>query len=416
MKAVNKRTVFLFILLIAFLWMAPQKASAQVSVNFRVFYDNLSPYGYWVDTPEYGYAWIPDVSPDFTPYNTNGYWTYTNVGWMWVSNYSWGWATFHYGRWLFDSYYGWMWVPGDEWAPAWVTWRRSEGYYGWAPIGPGISITIAFSNRYRLPYNQWTFVRDRDFGRRDINNYYINRSSNTTIINNSTVINNIRTDNTSRARYNAGPDRNEVQRRSTARIVPVAVKERNRPGQNLSNGELQIYRPRVEKTNVGGRKIAPSKVMRLKDVKPAVQRNAKTQQQQAPQQRKVQPANQPQKQQRNVPQAQQQKEQQQRNVQQVQQQKEQQQRNVQQAQQQKEQQQRNVQQAQQQKEQQQRNVQQAQQQQTQQQRNIQQTQQQQTQQQRNVQQAKEQQAQQQRNIQKARQQEVKKKRNEQPVN
>jgi len=412
MKAVNKRTVFLFILLIAFLWMAPQKASAQVSVNFRVFYDNLSPYGYWVDNPDYGYAWIPDVSSDFTPYNTNGYWTYTNVGWMWVSNYSWGWATFHYGRWLFDSYYGWMWVPGDEWAPAWVTWRRSEGYYGWAPIGPGISITIAFSNRYRLPYNQWTFVRDRDFGRRDINNYYINRSSNTTIINNSTVINNIRTDNTSRARYNAGPDRNEVQRRSTARIVPVAVKERNRPGQNLSNGELQIYRPRVEKTNVGGRKIAPSKVMRLKDVKPAVQRNAKTQ----PQQRKVQPANQPQKQQRNVPQAQQQKEQQQRNVQQVQQQKEQQQRNVQQAQQQKEQQQRNVQQAQQQKEQQQRNVQQAQQQQTQQQRNIQQTQQQQTQQQRNVQQAKEQQAQQQRNIQKTIQQEVKKKRNEQPVN
>jgi hypothetical protein len=396
MKAINK-TFILFFLFNAFLFTAPQKISAQVSVNFRVFYDNLSPYGYWVDNPDYGYAWIPDVPSDFTPYHTNGYWTYTNLGWTWVSYYSWGWAPFHYGRWLFDSYYGWMWVPGDEWAPAWVTWRRSESYYGWAPIGPGISITIAFSNRYRLPYNQWTFVRDRDFGRRDINNYYINRSSNTTIINNSTVINNIRTDNTSRARYNAGPDRNEVQRRSTARIVPVAVKERNRPGQNLSNGELQIYKPRVQKNNVGGQKPVPTKVMRLKDVKPAAQRNSKTQpqrenqrtkQQLAPQQRKAQPAKQPQTQQRNIPQAQQQQAQHQRNVQQAKEQQAQQQRNVQQAKEQQAQQQRNVQQAKEQQAQQQRNVQQGQQQKAQQQSNNQQPKQQPVKQKRNNQQDK----------------------------
>lgn len=136
---------FLFINLITL--MAPQRTTAQISINFQFFYDNLSPYGNWVNNPDYGYVWIPNVSSNFTPYSTNGYWIYTNVGWTWVSNYSWGWAPFHYGRWFYDNYYGWVWVPDYEWDPGWVTWRRSQGYYGWAPIGPGISIEIAYSNR-----------------------------------------------------------------------------------------------------------------------------------------------------------------------------------------------------------------------------------------------------------------------------
>src|SRR5665647_1119392 len=79
-----------------------QKASAQVSVSFQVFYDELSPYGYWVDNPDYGYVWVPNVAPGFTPYGSNGYWVFTNEGWTWVSNYPWGWAPFHYGRWFYD--------------------------------------------------------------------------------------------------------------------------------------------------------------------------------------------------------------------------------------------------------------------------------------------------------------------------
>ena len=124
-----------------------QKASAQTgSVSFQVFYDELSPYGTWVVTPDYGYVWVPDVDPGFTPYATNGYWIYTNMGWTWMSNYRWGWAPFHYGRWYNDPYYGSMWVPGNEWGPGWVTWRRSGGYYGWAPIGPGVSISMAYGH------------------------------------------------------------------------------------------------------------------------------------------------------------------------------------------------------------------------------------------------------------------------------
>src|SRR5436189_4063176 len=90
-------------------------------VSYQTFYDELSPYGHWVDYPNYGYVWVPDAESDFRPYSTRGHWAYTdNYEWMWVSDYDWGWAPFHYGRWDYDSYIGWYWVPGYEWSPAWV--------------------------------------------------------------------------------------------------------------------------------------------------------------------------------------------------------------------------------------------------------------------------------------------------------
>ena len=212
----------------------PLQASAQGGpVSFQVFYDNLSPYGTWVLSPDYGYVWVPNVAPGFTPYSTNGYWVFTNEGWTWVSDYSWGWAPFHYGRWYNDPSYGYMWVPDNEWGPGWVTWRRSEGYYGWAPIGPGISINIAYSNSYDVPYNQWTFVHDRDFGRRDIHNYYMKPSNNVTIIHNSTVINNTYIDKSHNRTYNAGPDRKDVEKRAGKTFSPVTIKESRKPGQNV---------------------------------------------------------------------------------------------------------------------------------------------------------------------------------------
>src|SRR5712692_8185849 len=65
-------------------------------VSFQLFYDELSPYGSWVQYPNYGYVWFPHADRDFTPYCTNGRWVPTEAGWTWVSGYPWGWATFHY--------------------------------------------------------------------------------------------------------------------------------------------------------------------------------------------------------------------------------------------------------------------------------------------------------------------------------
>lgn len=264
-----KKNIVLLLLLVGMIGMTSQKATSQVSVSFQMFYDNLSVHGNWINDPNYGYVWSPNVSAGFAPYSTNGYWVYTDYGWTWASNYSWGWAPFHYGRWYYDSYYGWLWAPDTVWAPAWVTWRYYDGYYGWAAVGPGISIDIAFGNSYTVPYNQWVFVRDRDFGRPNISNYYINKSKNTTIIKNSVVINSIQTNKGNR--YNAGPARGHVQKRVGHEIAQVNIKDRNKPGQKMSGKELQLYKPRVERNN-GNQKEFPSKVMERKNGKPIAER------------------------------------------------------------------------------------------------------------------------------------------------
>jgi hypothetical protein len=264
-------------------WILPQEASGQqAAVSFQLFYDNLSPYGMWVDYPDYGYVWIPNADPEFSPYATAGYWVFTDEGWTWVSDYPWGWAAFHYGRWDYDDYYGWFWIPDNEWGPAWVSWRRSPGYYGWAPLRPGVSITLAFGREYQERNERWIFVGDGDFGRPDISRHYVNRSNNVTIINNSTVIVNTRKDDKRNATYITGPDRDDVQRVTHTSVSPVAIRENDRPGQHLSNGELQIYRPQVQKRGDNGQNPAPSKVMKLNDVRPATERNGGNRQQQSP--------------------------------------------------------------------------------------------------------------------------------------
>ncbi len=306
--------ISLLIMLITGSWMTPQQASAQhVSVGFQVFYDELSPYGTWVRNPDYGYVWIPDVEPGFNPYSTNGYWVFTDEGWTWVSDYSWGWAPFHYGRWFVDPQWGPMWAPDYEWGPGWVTWRRSGDFYGWAPIGPGVSITIAYGSSYYQPYNQWTFVRDRDFGRRNISQYAVNNTYNRTIINNSTVINNTHIDKSRNVTYNSGPNRSEVEKHAGRKFTPVQIRESSKPGQKMTNNQLQIYKPEVRKDVSKERKSAPAQVSDYKDVKTPARRGAETQQQKPYQPPKAQPSQQPQQKQqqpRQQPAQQQQKQQQ----------------------------------------------------------------------------------------------------------
>ena len=272
LKAITKILV-LFMALVSVTCIAPQKLNAQnqVAVSFQVFYDNLSPYGTWVDNSQYGYVWVPNVAPGFTPYATNGYWLFTVGGWTWFSNYTWGWAPFHYGRWFYDSFYSWVWVPGYEWGPSWVVWIGSGDYYGWAPIGPGISINFAYTHYFGFPYECWRFVRCRDFGRKDMHNYYINNPNYKTIITNSKSIHNFRDDRTQNSRYNEGPDRTEVEKYAGKLFTPVTIKDNIRPGENLSNDQLEIYRPRVQENISAEQKPTPSKVVGWKTNQPIIQ-------------------------------------------------------------------------------------------------------------------------------------------------
>jgi hypothetical protein len=251
------------------------KASAQQPyVSFQVFYDELAPYGEWVDNPDLGYVWIPYAGQDFVPYSTAGHWILTDYGWTWMSDYRWGWAPFHYGRWDFDNYYGWFWIPDTEWGPAWVSWRRADGYYGWEPMGPGVSLSVSFGMGYNRNNDHWIFVRDRDIDRPDLNNYYIGRSDRDRIVRRSQVINNTYVDQSRNTTYVTGPARTDFQRSTGRQVNPVRISEYDRPGQELRDNQLNIYRPEITNNNDRERRSAPSRIINMRDVKQPSERRA----------------------------------------------------------------------------------------------------------------------------------------------
>ncbi|TWI96679.1 hypothetical protein JN11_03791 [Mucilaginibacter frigoritolerans] len=224
-----------------------QPAYADQPQTNQVFYDELSPYGQWIDYPNYGYVWQPNVDPDFRPYETNGYWAYSDYGWTWVSNYSWGWATFHYGRWFLDPDYGWLWTPGQEWAPAWVAWGQSGDYYGWAPIPPGVN------NGWRPRNNDWTYVDANHITQTNMNNYVVR--NNVTVINNTTIINNTNTtvvNNRNVVYYNRGPRAGDVEHITNRSIPQIRINPSNRPGQSMVNGQLNVYQPVIKQNPNNG--------------------------------------------------------------------------------------------------------------------------------------------------------------------
>ncbi|MFN8345958.1 MAG: DUF6600 domain-containing protein [Spirosomataceae bacterium] len=196
--------------------------------SYDEFYNELSPYGDWMDYPSYGRVWRPQAGPDFQPYGTNGRWEMTEYGNTWVSDYPWGWAPFHYGRWLYDDYYGWIWVPGYEWGPAWVSWRSGGGYYGWAPLGPGMGIDISIN----IPYNYWTFVPDIYIRSPRVYSYCVPRNRISGIYGGTSYLNNYyRYNNRS---YAFGPHRQDIERITRSRINVYRADDLYRNGRNNS--------------------------------------------------------------------------------------------------------------------------------------------------------------------------------------
>src|SRR5450755_4063816 len=139
--------------------------------SYDTFYRKLEPYGAWRESADYGYVWQPRAaqeSRNWRPY-TDGRWAYTDAGWTWISGEPFGWATYHYGRWVRLSRVGWVWVPGDEWAPAWVSWRTSKDYVGWAPLPPEArfdrrsGIRNWADNYYDIGPDQYAFVPTNEF-------------------------------------------------------------------------------------------------------------------------------------------------------------------------------------------------------------------------------------------------------------
>ena len=268
-------------------------------VNFQVFYDNLAPYGHWVQHPRYGYIWIPDVAPGFQPYATAGHWVYTGYGWTWMSDYPWGWAAFHYGRWGFDDYSGWFWGPDNVWGPAWVSWRRAPGYYGWVPLAPGISVEYANSGAWVYPENRWTFVDERYIYHENVYAYYAPRTEVYGIYHRSNYIGRTYEDRDRHHTYMSGPDAEEVHRSTGREVRPMEIRESRSPGESVNHNELNLYRPEIKKEEKGRPAHTPAKVEKMENVRrdPSREKN-----EQRPMDREQEPQKERQQPQRSEPQ------------------------------------------------------------------------------------------------------------------
>ena len=188
--------------------------------GYSTFYTKLEPYGGWIETSDYGYVWQPretESSRSWRPY-TNGRWVYTDAGWTWISEEPFGWATYHYGRWTRLRGIGWVWVPGNQWAPAWVSWRKSNDYVGWAPLPPEArfdqhtGIHNWSDSYYDIGPDQYCFVPTREFGAQRIESTLVPPERNVTIVNQTTNVTNITYNNTTVV--NEGPNYEELRTQS----------------------------------------------------------------------------------------------------------------------------------------------------------------------------------------------------------
>ena len=190
-----RRKIFISTLLgslLTFFSPAPADARVDVGVSVSAFYDGLSPYGEWVTVGTYGECWRPrGVVAGWQPY-WNGRWCYTEYGWTWVSFDPWGGDPYHYGTWVVTADWGWVWIPGTIWAPAWVTWCDADGYIGWAPVPPSISIgLVGYSGPAIVaPARSYVFVPTRSFVGGDVRTVRVDPARNGAFVSHAQKITN----------------------------------------------------------------------------------------------------------------------------------------------------------------------------------------------------------------------------------
>lgn len=223
--------------------------------DYQQFYDELAPHGTWMQDPNYGYVWSPrGVGRDFRPYYSNGRWAMSNMGNIWMSDYAWGSIPFHYGRWYHSDFYGWLWIPGSQWAPSWVIWREGGGYYGWAPMGPGMNLNMNFG-ALNISLNLWNFIPSNHIYTGYYNRYRYTGYGNS-FYQQTTIINNYYTHGGHR--FFAGPKAHDVRRVLGRDVHVYNVNTVNTRGRNrISGNNITVHAPRVNRAqsrNVGAPK------------------------------------------------------------------------------------------------------------------------------------------------------------------
>ncbi len=108
-------------------------AAAPAAVRQMPGGEDLSSYGSWQQSPQYGQVWYPQVQQGWVPYR-DGHWAWVAPwGWTWIDDEPWGYAPFHYGRWVqVDN--RWAWAP-VYYAPGYVVPAFYQPVYAPALVG-----------------------------------------------------------------------------------------------------------------------------------------------------------------------------------------------------------------------------------------------------------------------------------------
>ncbi len=251
---------------------ADASLSIGMSLNFDSCYNELSPYGTWYESPEFGWVWTPGgIGPGWGPY-VNGNWACTSSGWMWQSSYPWGWMTYHYGRWARHPSLGWCWVPGYEWAPSWVTWYTYGNYVGWAPIAP-----CGFGVSYTVYPSDWCFVSFNYFLSPMVWSYYVASAficpavcAPYVVMNNYYFFGNQYYFAGGRRCDWYGPGVPMVERHINRRITPYVLAtttDRSRNGA-IARNQLEVYRPGMRDGGALARSDRPLPAERVEQQRP----------------------------------------------------------------------------------------------------------------------------------------------------
>lgn len=231
-------------------------------VDLDTFYRELAPYGDWFTHPRWGTVWRPHVDPEWRPY-TRGHWANSEEhGWIWVAEEEWGWAPFHYGRWAYDDEDEWLWIPGTEWAPAWVMWRQSDDYVGWAPLPPDAVWEPGYGLRFNASiyegpryYSYWSFVRPEYMFVPGLHRHLLPRDRYRSFWGRTVAVRDHHRFLNGRI-YHRGIDRGWVERHVGRPVPLVTLRSVRNPRDqgwrhSRTPGDVPIYRPRV--TNVPDR-------------------------------------------------------------------------------------------------------------------------------------------------------------------
>jgi hypothetical protein len=247
---------------------AATPASAQAAVSVSLFYGELAPHGRWFQHPRWGWAWFPTaVDADWRPY-AQGQWAWTEEnGWYWISDEPFGWAVYHYGRWAYDGEYGWIWIPGSTWGPAWVAFRESDEYVGWAPLPPETleadygwqGIYTALDASYYQP--RWVFVPRRHFLARHAYAYAAPAQRNVVIIRVTRDV--TRYERRQRGVFNRGFEPRRLEAALGRRIAPLRINVVNDPRRaapDRAGRQVNVFRPAMRVT----RDAAPPPAARVR--------------------------------------------------------------------------------------------------------------------------------------------------------